>query len=288
MRWVQGSLVTAVALADKFDLMLVDPPSGRTRTVKIGREFWEFSFVGPTSDGRLFVALGRNPGAGVREATEYGIFRLDVDRGRIEGQPLLRDTGRPWTAGVRLSPSGRYWMRDGDAQEGESRRVLDIVSGGEVLPAVPRGAGARWLADDRLVWLESDGTRSWLMLASPGHDAEVLRFWERGSLSIEVSPDRGKLLAVVIGGAPAGPARRVAAAPTVSPERVGTFPEASVFDSAAGGWTKLALPDLTKHAAGPETFPPLAAASWAGPDTVVFTSGRRLWFTRGTSCFPLE
>ncbi len=99
----------------------------------------------------------------------------------------------------RLSPSGRIWMRTKTTTS--PRRLVDLADPTSPvtleLPALGREKNApRWLAGDRLAWLENDEEdRYTLYTARPGSEARAVKTW-RGleHLSLLAEPDGTRVL----------------------------------------------------------------------------------------------
>ena len=273
IRWAGDRIVVRTWRDRSSGIAVVDPATGAAREPDLRRNGWTLGLVGPTDDGRVFVAVGpadagRGP-VNAQEPVDYSVHRVDVERARIEAEPLLRDRGHPWTASARLSPSGRYWRVDGGADRCDTRPLLDLESSREIPPQVPYRA-VHWLAGDTLAWLETDGTTTWLLLGRPGEPARPLRGWRGLEVELTPSPDLARLL--VHAGNPS--TERSMAAWLCQRFRTpglealaagGTAPESRVYEVATGRWTEL-------PAWVPEADPSSSCSRvWAGPRTLART-----------------
>ncbi len=276
VRWSGDRIVVRTWRDRTSGIAVMDPATGAVREPDLRRNGWTLGLVGPTDDGRVYVAVGpadagRAP-ANAQEPVGYAVHRVDVERGTIEAEPLLRDRGHPWTASARLSPSGRYWRVDGGADRCDTRPLLDLGSSKEIPPQVPHlpSRAVHWLAGDTLAWLETDGTTTWLLLGRPGEPARPLRGWRGLEVELAPSPDRARLL--VHAGALSKERSmaawmcqrfRTPALDSLAPE--GMTPESRVYEVATGRWTE--LPAWTQES-DPATR---CARVWAGARTVART-----------------
>ena len=276
--WAGDRVVLSAWRDRQVGLAVVDPVSGDVRETDLWRNYWSLGVLRPTDDGTLFVAVGATGDSSAKvqdnqsraqESVDYTVHRLDVERARIEPEPILRETGRPWAATGRLSPSGRYWLVDRAADRCDTRPLLDLPTGKEIPPQVPRGA-VSWLAGDALAWMESDGVETRLLLGSPGEEAKVLRRWRNVDAYLEISPDR-KLLFVRAGERSKDrvaddakcPELRARSFNGLPPE--GIVPEARVYEVATGRW--IDLPRWKPDGMPGGRF----ARIWAGPRTLART-----------------
>jgi hypothetical protein len=277
IRWAGRRVVLRTWRDRQVGLAIVDPATGGERELDVWRTYWKLGLLRPTDDGRLFVAIG--PAAPSDKATDdvsraqdivdYEVHRIDVENGRIEKEPIVRETGRPWAAQNRLSPSGRYWLVDRGAGKCDVRPLFDLSSGKEIPPQSPRGART-WLDGDRLAWLESDGSATWLLLGHPGESPEVLRGWKGVDVNLDASPDRKWLFVRTTEppteGASDSSMCRELATPTLGGRATdGKVPEARVYEVATGRWVD--LPWWSRDGKGDARF----ARVWAGPRTLART-----------------
>jgi len=211
MAW-SGDRLVASFLRDavqRADLMVFPARAGPSQEIALGRENETWGFVGPTNDGSLFVAMTREriktPRAsnGSTAPMPYGLYRLDLEHGRIEPQPLLEEkAGLPHFAFIRLSPSGRYWVREPSSRETikadpPPRVLLDLTSGRE-FPLGRLSSSFSWLEGNRMVWVERTAVaESSLMTAVPPGPPVIVRSWKGMIVGPHLSPDRKRLLVSV-------------------------------------------------------------------------------------------
>jgi hypothetical protein len=147
--------------------------------------------------------------------------------------------------------------------------MLDLLAAKEIPPESP-GNSRFWLEGDRLAWLESDGTATWLVLGGPGESPRALRGWRGVDISLSVSPDRKLLLART--GVPPWEYRPeesrcrgiiTPALKGLKPE--GKVPEEIVYEVASGRWIELPW--------WPAEEKPVSDSNrvWAGPRTLART-----------------
>ncbi len=152
--------------------------------------------------GRLLVLLGGHP--------EADRVLLSLDPLGEDAPELLAtdDTTRTWLdAQVRLSPSQRFWIRDVSTDEGARSAVVDLLAESDddapfiedrpVLGALPR-----WLAGDRLVWVESEP--GWharthrMFVAGQGEAPTLLEEWnDVSAVSVRAEPGGSRVVVVV-------------------------------------------------------------------------------------------
>jgi hypothetical protein len=273
IRWAGDRIVVRTWRDRSSGIVIVDPATGAAREPDLRRNGWTLGLVGPTDDGRVYVAVGpadagRAP-ANAQDALDYTVHRVDVERAAIAAEPLLRDRGHPWTASARLSPSGRYWRVDGGADRCDTRPLLDIESSKETSPQVPYRS-VHWLAGDALAWLETDGTTTWLLLGRPGEPARPLRGWRGLEVELAPSPDLARLLvhASALSKERSKTAWMCQRFRTPGLEGLaadGTAPESRVYEVATGRWT--GLPTWAPEA-DPSSW---CSRVWAGPRTLART-----------------
>ena len=204
LHWAGDRLVLILPGWEGKDRILVySPDTGEWKQTEFTLNGWRWSVVGPTLDGRLFLAYDRDKPEDQEESDEdlnvvsYGLYRIDIDRGVLESDPLVEDVGRGFLAHRRLSPSGRYWIRDDRSRDSDLRPVLDLDTGEETGLKVSR-SDSRWMAEDTLVWPETDGEGKHLRKARPGEAPVTLRSWPRDrNVGLWVSPDGRRLLITV-------------------------------------------------------------------------------------------
>jgi hypothetical protein len=279
VRWADRHVVVRTWHDRKMGLAVVDPATGAVREPDLRKSYWRLGLLQPGDGGRLFVAigaaasseeaLGNAPRA--RDIVDYTVHRLDVESGRIDGTPIVRDTGQPWRAEGRLSPSGRYWLVDRSAGRCDARPLLDLSTGNEIPPQSPHVDRA-WLEGDRLAWLESNDVATWLLMSRPGESPSVLRGWKRAHAKIEASPDRKLLLVRTV--PPGKPELSWGCPDFTTPSLRDRVPDAEasetlVYEAATGKWVDVSW--VTMHGRRYRAFSPV----WAGPRTLAHT-GRGL------------
>jgi ABC-type transport system involved in multi-copper enzyme maturation permease subunit len=277
IRWAGDRVVLRAWRDRRMGLVVVDPATGGVREPDLWRIYWRLGLLGPTEDGRLFVAVGPvapddklpDNQSHAQEIVEYTVHRLDVEAGRIDPEPILREKGRPWAAAGRLSPSGRYWLVDRGAGKCDTRPLLDLPTGKEISPESPRALRI-WLDGDRLAWLESDGAATWLLLGRPGEPPVALRGWSGVDVLLEASPDRKRLLLRTTEPPKEGSSDVWKCWEFTTPSlrgRVpgGKVPEARVYEVASGRW--IDLPWWSRDGQRGGEF----ARVWAGPRTLART-----------------
>jgi ABC-type transport system involved in multi-copper enzyme maturation permease subunit len=159
VRWVGERLALFYGLflrEKEAGLLVVNPHTGAMHAIplSLGR-YGTWSVVGPTVGGELYLARAtEEPLPRMDRFLAYAVHRVDLDRGRIESEPLVQDAGWPSLAARRLSPTGRYWLVDRNRRRDETRPILDLETGREV-EGLLVGRGA-WLRDDR--WCRSAST----------------------------------------------------------------------------------------------------------------------------------
>lgn len=249
-RWVGPYLVVPFWRRGDLGISVVDTESRTRRTLSLRGPFGHWSFVGPTAGGKLFVAVApegtpksggrRGISAAESDPLPYAVREVDLATGELSREALVEDRGAPMRAGARLSPSGRFWLRDGGAGSRDLRDVVEIATGRTVISGV-RARGAQWIAGDRLVWSvdETDATR--LFEARPGAPPRELRSWTPGVVTLAPSPNRTRLLV------------------QIRPDASSSVTSAAVLEVEPSRWIEV---DPPPTAASPGDVHRLA---WAGP-----------------------
>jgi ABC-type transport system involved in multi-copper enzyme maturation permease subunit len=197
-------------------IVVYAPETGERRVIPLQLNSWPWSFVGPTDDGRVFLAYDDGRGAGpdvpedepadsegdeeesTRRGVSYGLYEIDLSRGALADEPVLRDFGVIWYRQYsRLSPSGRFWLVD-DRRGVESGILVLDVETGERLQIDADRHSTRWLDGDLLAWTRTtrEPTTTRLLLGRPGEPPTELRVWSGVDVSLLASPDRNSLLAI--------------------------------------------------------------------------------------------
>jgi hypothetical protein len=256
----------------------VNPATGEVKDLGLESPYWTLGLAGPTDDGRVFVARaetepplqrGADKTPEAQDKVPYALFRVDAESARLDATPVLRDSGIPWRAGRRLSPSGRYWLLDRNSGRCDVRPLLDLSTGKEILPEV-RSDARNWLAGDALGWKETDERETWLLLARPGDTPKAVRGWRDLDVSLHVSPDRKRILVETFprrGGVSAEDTRcKLSETALLARDLpVVSSPGAAVYDVERGTWTDLE-PWRTGDFVGVRW-----RRLWAGPRTLART-----------------
>ena len=250
--WAGSAVALAAVGARSSRIAVVDGGTGAVRIVDVPSTWGRLSLVGPTLDGRLFVAIGpeepeaadaRGPVRGrAQTAVAYDVVEVDILEGRLGAKPILRELGVPWRAPHLLSPSGRYWLVDRGAGICDARPILELENGLDLGPPSPLGRRT-WLSGDVLAWLETSGDTTWLFVARPGEDPKPVRGWRTAFVQLQPSPDRALLLVHARGSArhsdlanrcPGPSASRVAGLVASGP-----VPQTGIYDPGRGVWSDL-------------------------------------------------
>ncbi len=250
IRWVGDRLLlTMMSRVGPSRMLIYSPETGDRKSIPIALDSWSWSLVGPIDDGRVFLAYDdlaeerpeeENEGEGEdgpRRGVSYGVFEIDLERGTLASEPLVRDHGVIWYLRYpRLSPSGRYWILDYGHRERPGVVVLDTTTGEEtVFNAVYHTP--RWVTGDRLAWVETTDEATRVFVARPGEEPRELRAWSDLSVSLEASPDGAMLLATV---SDVLEEQRLAAFPDVSLPTRSKIEEVAAYELATDRWIELA------------------------------------------------
>lgn len=203
--WAEDGLVAVVGETKSVtqSVEVIDPIRGTRRPTGFRSTSWSMALTGPIADGRVFVRRTKVTNQSDNRSLPRG-FQLrpvDVATARV-GPPLTDPSGAElllagWPLG--LSRSGHFArVADPDGAPSASR-VVDLRPDAAPVPPVGTPA-ARWLAGDRLVWIEAMGDRKRLFIASPGAEPIALREWQVASVGIEPSPDGRAVFVSVIAG----------------------------------------------------------------------------------------
>ena len=199
---------------------------------------------------------------GVEPATAH-VYPVDVAAATVGAEIRSERQGEvDWIDrwGGRTSPSGRYEIaRDVD---GGGYRIVEAATGAIVKTPSPTRV-PRWLAGDRLAWVEHFQNGRTLVVADVGGIPSVVRRWPEADLRLAVSPDRTSLLVSVRPNE--APQRDDAAAapllPSGLPAENGNVPEEIVYLPGPRRVVVMA-PSF-----GKDTYDQ-RATQWAGPNTL--------------------
>jgi hypothetical protein len=254
--WGGRYIVSRTALTREISgLLVVSADTGEIRTLNLEQSINTWALLGPTSAGELYVLrLRENPSG----AQTVALQRLNVESAQLEPEILLEEEGFAWLNDQnqmtyfyrhKISPRGRFLVRS-------QLSALDLRTGQDIaLPGMSRSA---WLADDRLAWLETRPEGTGLFIGVPGSDGERLKIWNRGTVFLERSPDRARLLVRVY--------RDTVPAPVSPPGPMEAefheLVESWVYEIASGTWIEVhdwfdaGTPDqdFRIHWAGPRTL----------------------------------
>jgi len=233
VHWAGDRLAVRVGWSQgRTSLWIVTPESGEVRTIDFDLGYQAWRLLASQADGGLYVLRARS--SDWPEDRGVVLQRVDAERGELDPRPVLEDEADgeglesfAWFYRFQLSPTGRYLQR-------AARRWLDLRTMEE--HAIEGRGWTGWLADDALAWLDrsADG-RSRLYLGAPDGSRELLRSWESGTVTVEVSPDRERMLVRVYTDAAGGTEHRVEGAVPLAPEA--RMREVWIFDRATGRWT---------------------------------------------------
>ena len=251
--WTRDGIVCPVSRqAFGIDLFVVSPASGEKCVIHVQRDWGSWGIAGPTTDGKLYIAMTAE---GVRQKwderghlrpTPYWLYALDTKAGSIGSRPIIAESeGEAWLASARLSPSGRYWVREPRGRFDQATVVRDLVTGAEV--EMGRLHQLAWLDGERAFWTERMGGEARLVSAHPGETPQPLRTWNEARIGIglQPSPDRARLLVSVWrvhGQGSAGPGGAGGSQAGVGGNEAricGPPDEETVFEPASGRWTEL-------------------------------------------------
>jgi len=264
LRWVGNRVVwVEPSMKSTSRIETYDPATGERNGSDFDLATWSYGLVGPTRDGKLYLAIPKEKPAAASDALDrsraipYAVLPFDPLTGKLGDGPLVEDVGSPWMAERLLSRSGRYWVRD-LPQDGV-RVVLDLQTGAAI-PVEGLGRGALWTEGDFLVWVER-GPQSRVARTSPGGAIETLREWTGAWVELGVSPD-GRRLLVNVAGTPTPPQLGESG----SGDPVHRRPlETWVHTVATGEWARFdAWPDREVEGLSYRTV-------WAGPETIART-----------------
>lgn len=205
LAWAEGGLVAVVGETNSMtqSVEVIDPIRGTRRPTGFRSHSWSMALSGPIEDGRVFVRRTKV----VKERDDRSLPRgfqllpVDVAAAKV-GLPMTDPSGAEvllagWPLG--LSRSGNFARVVDLSDDAAEPRVVDLRP--DAAPVPPVGTpGARWLAGDRLVWIEALGDRKRLFIASPGAEPTALREWQVASVGIEPSPDGRAVFVSVIEG----------------------------------------------------------------------------------------
>jgi hypothetical protein len=247
-------------------ISIVDPRTGTWKTTPFIGENWGV-LSEPDSSGRVFLRVAHyEPGVRTRDTFRgFEMRPIDVAAAQVNGA-LSDGTGRPilfsgWVGG--LSPSGKLAMIPATGK-GRDAFVQDIATGA-VVSTSEMPNSARWLADDRLVWLVKHATRTRLIVMTPGQPPKAIREWEGGNVGLDAAPDRRAVFVSVLPADPAVPPTEqtaLASDPSLFAVEIprGEVPEEGVFHASGDRWVSLS------------TFSKVPLdqryTQWAGPNTI--------------------
>jgi len=186
LRWNGDRIVARSGGAEGSAILIISPDSGRIDRVPLPEAWWKLWLIGPTAEGHFFIYHLLDG-----ETQRYALHRLDLEMAELDLDPVIVEVGYPTYSGKWISPSGRYWLRHiGDAEAGMQ---LTALESGELFP-LPECRRALWTGADSFVCLEQREQGYALTLGLPGEQREELRKWRDGHLTLEVSPDRKRLM----------------------------------------------------------------------------------------------
>jgi ABC-2 family transporter protein len=268
--WSHGKLVSRLVSGAGSEVSIYEPAIGEWKPTGYRREDALLELIGPTTDGRVFVLeepISRRAAGGYEFVGDGKVLPVDPDSASI-GAPsgtIPKEFRWLYHRHDPLSPSGLYALVRLRGHDDRWVSVLELGSGSRVpgLDRVP--SAARWLADDRLVWIEAGTDGSRLMVTSIGGTPRAIREWAAARVGLSPSPDRRSLFVSVL------PSEGRAPVPTPRDEEVISPPERQV------GHGK--IPEEIVYVADADRFidlgPPfsdrmndLRHTEWAGPKTL--------------------
>lgn len=203
--WAKDGLVVVVGEEGSTSqaVEVIDPVQGTRRPTGFRSDRWSMALSGPIEDGRVFVRRATVVKLSDNRTVPRGYQLIPVDvAGARVGSPMTDASGAElvlsgWPLG--LSRSGAFARVVDPNDESAAARLVDLRGNVAPVPAVGTSR-ARWLAGDRLVWIESVGDRKRMLIASPGAAPVALREWQVASIGIEPSPDGRAVFVTVIEG----------------------------------------------------------------------------------------
>jgi ABC-type transport system involved in multi-copper enzyme maturation permease subunit len=257
LAWNGGWVVFSRMSYPKASLDFFEPGKGVTGSVEVPFETTSWAYVGSLWDGSAGIvkllpgekegrsAPGQEP---VRKA--YGLYRVSPSNGTIDPTPLIVEKGFLLRS-QSLSPSGRWWKRD--RPRAEPQEMVDLETG-QVVPATKGG----WPDDPVRFWLQEEGDATGLV-EDRSSGTRTLRSWSHAQVQLRRSPDNRFLL--------------VGAMPFPNPQQ---GEERWIYEIETGSWESLSVPrELIDMAHDPhESYD----ASWAGPETLAWTTSQALAF----------
>jgi ABC-type transport system involved in multi-copper enzyme maturation permease subunit len=206
LAWANDGLVAVVGEPKSTTqaVEVIDPVAGTRRDTGFRSERWGMGLAGPIDDGRVFVRRTVVAKADDRTFPRgFQLLPVDVAAAKV-GPAMAHASGSQivftgWPLG--LSRSGRFARVVDPNDESKASRVVDLRPGATPLPPLD-APGARWLAGDRLVWIEILGDRTRLLIATPGAPPAAVREWRVATVGIETAPDgRAVFVSVIKAGA---------------------------------------------------------------------------------------
>ena len=266
LAWNGGRVAFYRVNYPRASLDFFEPGKGVTGSVEVPFETMSWDYVGSLWDGSAGIvkllpgetawgslAPGQEP---VRKG--YGLYRVSPDDGTIDPTPLIVEKGFVMRS-QSLSPSGRWWKRD--RPRAEPQEMVDLETG-QVVPATKGG----WPDDPVRFWLQEEGDATGLV-EERASGSRTLRSWTRAQVGLSRSPDLRFLLVSAMTFPPRAPS---------PPQSEEVSYERWIYEIETGSWKSLPVPrELIARAHEPhESYD----ASWAGPETLAWTTSQALAF----------